>query len=274
MENRFDPRDPAYTKAYDEVKTELEAIPAEKVLPIRHDILAAIFLALGTLPKTRDLRRLALAKFGEASARFIDRLETDARACGWAHAIHLTSLHGKDVEEMAGRLSQLRTILLLEVEGLIARGLLGPSVVAELVGGTSYKGLCLDVLQLASLLRRGWTELSAFTGVTSAELDEAESLANAFATTLGENEQAGASSSTADMRRRAYTRLVETYSQVRRLATFFYWERGTADEIVPPLGAGRSSKSDDEPEVVLAVQVPGKPVIAPGMPGAPPFAAT
>lgn len=272
MDTRFDPNDPTLTKAFDRVRPELDAMSPDRIQPIRHDITAAIVLAMGTAPKVRALRGLVVAKFGEDAARFIDRMETTANACSWAHARHLPTLHGRDVEEMAGELSQVRSILSLEVQALIARGVVSGSALAELVGGTSYKGLYLDVVQLVAVLRSHWARAEAQTGVTGLELDRAEALATAFSTTLGENEQGALSSPTAEMRRRAYTLFVETYSEVRRQVTFLRWEIGDADDIAPPLGAGRGSSKDDEEPVAMPAPTPTNgQTPGPGMPGAPAF---
>lgn len=271
MENELDQNDPTLTKAFERVKPDLEAMPADKIQPIRHDITAAIVLALGCLPKLRSLRRAIVSRFGEAGARYVDRLETDANACSWAHARHLPTLHGRDLEELAGHLSQVRAVFLFEVQALIALGVVNGSAIAELVGGTSYKGLYLDVAQLVAVLRAHWAVAEAKTGVTALELDRAEASAAAFATALGENEQGAASSPTADTRRRAYTRFVETYSEIRRQVTFLRWELGDADEFAPPLGASRSSKPDTEAELPPVVLPSNGLPIRPGMPGAPPF---
>lgn len=302
----YDPNQPIYTQAFDEVHAELEAMAPEAIEPIRYDIMSAVVIALGVVPMAKRLRSAIAAKFGEEAAKNVDRLEVFARACAKAHALHLTTLHGTDLEEMAGSLGQIRTVLTLEVQALIGQKKLPASVVSELVGGTSYRGLCLDVLQLVSALRHAWTDVASHTGVTVLELDRAEALANAFTTALGQNEQGAASSPTADMRRRAYTRFVRTYSEVRRYVTYFRWEEGDADELAPPFGAGRSRRTDDEtptdaPTDAPTTEVTGAPVtgapvtgapvtgapaapgettnvvtppapVRPGMPGAPPFA--
>jgi hypothetical protein len=271
MDTRFDAHQPLATQAYEAVRPELEAMRPEDVEPIRHDIMDAMVTALGAAAKVQGLRERARAKFGEEAAQVIDRLESDARACGKAHAIHLLTLHGTDVDDMAGRLSQTRAVLLLEVQALIAIGALPSVVVAELIGGTSYKGLCLDVLQLTTALRAKWPEVESKTGVTLLEVDQAEALAARFSTVIGENEQGTVSSPTADMRRRAYTRFVRTYDEVRRLATFFHWETGDADTVLPPLGANRrTSAPADEVESSVGTPASQTPV-APGMPGGSPF---
>jgi hypothetical protein len=280
MENRFDPNQPVVTQAYEAARAELEAMRPEEVEPIRHEIMAAMFTALGIVPKLRALREAARAKFGDEAVRVMDRLDEDARACGKAHALHLLHVHGTDVEVVAARLSQLRTVLLLEVQALIAIGALPAVVVAELVGGTSYKGLCLDVLQLTSALRNGWADVEAQTGVTLLDIDQAEALANQLSTVIGENEQGTASSPTADMRRRAYTRFIRTYNEVRRLVTFLRWEAGDADEIAPSLFTkGKSDKGDDDGHDEIhgasdpssASPTNGAAPVAPGHPGGSPF---
>lgn len=264
MDTRFDPHDPAHGKAFDEAKPLFEAIPPERVLDIRHDIVASIFVALGIVERAKAMRPAIAAEFGEGAAQCVDRIEAAAKACAFANALHLTTLHGEDLEAIAGRLSQLRTILLLEAQALIARGLLPSSGLAELIGGTSYKGLYLDVLQLVALYRREWAGIAGKTGVTVPELDQADALANAFSVSVGESQQSSGGSPTAETRRRAYTHFVRTYSEVRRYATYLRWDLGDADELFPPLGAGRTRKGDEP-----TADPPGEPAEPPPMPGGP-----
>lgn len=269
---------PAYIEAFDAMKPELEAMTEAENVPIRHEIMTAIIFALGALPNLVRLREQTEARFGEDAARWFDKLEPSARACAYAHAQHLATLHGVDTEVMAGELSQVRTVFLYEVEALIAAGLLPGSVVAELVGGTSYKGLCLDVLQLVTVLRAHWASIEGHCAVQVAEIDHADALASAFSTALGENEVSLASTPTADMRRRAYSMFVRTHSMVRRYVTFFRWVEGDVDTIVPPLGAGRRGGANGDPPDEEAEPAPSPapvatptPTIEPGMPGADPF---
>ena len=101
-------------------------------------------------------------------------------------------------------------------------------------------------------------------------------LATAFSTTLGENEQNALSTPSADMRRRAYTRFVETYSEVRRQATLFRWDTEDVDDYAPTLGSRTSQKPGEDEAAMLMPPVlqPNTTVPAPGMPGAPAFGQT
>lgn len=269
MTNKYDPNHAHFTKALDELSPELEKMTDEQVVPIRHDIMSSIILVLGTIPNLRRARKRVVARFGEVAAQHFDRLETAARACGRAHAKHLATLHGADVEEMAGRLSQIRTVLLFEVQALIDAKKLPGTVVAELIGGTSYRGLCLDVLQLIAVLRDAWTDLDAHTSLQSREIDEAEELANAFSTALGENEVSLVATPTAETRRRAYSMFVRTYSQVRRYVTYVYWKEGDADAIAPPLGSARRATTPDTDTTPVTNGAPVVPAPSPNAPIAP-----
>lgn len=272
MTTRIDTNDRSYTEALDQMAPEIEALPATSVRPIRHDIYAACVIALGAEPNARTLRRKIVARFGEDAARCVDRLRATGLACAKAHALYLTSLHAADVEELAGRLNEIRAVFLLETQALINRGVMKSSVIGELIGGTSYKGIGLDVLQLGSALRHAWAEVASHTGVTMAELDEAEALAKLFATTLGENEVGTTPSPMGETRRRAYTLFVDNYGELRRYATYFHWETRDFDDVIPPLGSLRARDGKDDEAVLMPPVTPGSgPVPAPGLPGAPPF---
>jgi hypothetical protein len=272
----YDPNHPSFSAALEALRPEIDAIPHDELEPIRLDIAVAIVTALGVIHRVEAFRDRVAAEIGPTAAVHIDRLEKSAHACGGAHALYLTTLHGADVDQMVTSLGQTRRVLLLEAEGLVAKKRLPGSVLGALVGGTGYKAMCMDVLQLVSALRAEWTAIESHTPVTALELDQAEALANALATTLGENEQAP--SAAAELRSRAYTFFVRTYDEVRRAISFVRWDEGDVDDIIPSLFAGRARKKDDgigDEPVTPITPTNGSPThgvpIAPGMPGAPPF---
>lgn len=276
----FDPNHPAFSNALDEVRAEIEAIPSTQLEPIRLDVTTAVVTALGVAANVAPYREAIARELGAAAAVPIDRLEQAAWACGCAQARYLTSLHTTVSEEMVGEVSGMRRVLLLEAQRLVAKKLIKASSLAEIVGGIGYQAMCFDVVQLVSVFRADWAALEAHTPVTALELDRAEALANALATTLGENEQAIASSPTAEERQRAYTHFVRTYEEVRRAIAYLRFDQEDADDIAPSLYAGRTRRSGDDdaitptpiaPVVTPIVAGPTPSPITPDMPGAPPF---
>ena len=228
----------------------------------------------------RRLARAARIADPRGGSLHFDRLEPAARACIQAHAEHLIMLHGADVAEMLAALGDRRDILLLEAQSLVQKKKMAGSLLAELVGGNGYRAMAFDVVQLVGAFRQGWASIAPLTPVTSIELDQAEALANAVVTTLGENAQADSSASpSADLRRRAYTYFVQTYDEVRRAISYLRSEVGDADDIAPALFTGRSTRRshDDTPDVGTEDTVPvvtptnGAGPVTPGMPGGSPF---
>lgn len=266
----IDTTTPAFTRALADLRPTIEGLPTERLETIRLDIEAALVLALGVAPRARAFQEAARAQLGESFAAPFDRLEPAARACARAHADHLITLDGAEVDQRVAALGEKRAILLLEAQSLVQQRRMPASLLGELNGGTGYRDMAFDVLQLASAFRKEWASIEAHTPVTSIELDESEALANVLVTTLGENGQADASASpSGELRRRAYTLFVQTYEEVRRAVTYVRWEEGDVDQIIPSLFAGRARKRDEED--VIAPVPNGTAPIPPGMPGAPPF---
>jgi hypothetical protein len=278
-----DPNHPAYSRALEELRPELEAIPHHQLETIRLDIGSVHVQMRPVVARVEAFRDQIAAELGEDVAVHVDRLQKTARACFQAHALHLTKAHGRNVEELIEKLGQTRRVLLLEAEGLVARKLFPASSLAELVGGTGYKAMCLDVVQLVAAFRSEWAAIASETPVTALELDQAEALADAAALALGESEQVPSSPETVDLRQRAYTLFVRTYDEVRRAMTYLRWDEDDVDEIVPSLFAGRKGKSDkgedddghDEIHGASDRSSPsptnGAAPVAPGHPGGSPF---
>lgn len=128
--------------------------------------------------------------------------------------------------------------------------------------------------------------------MTTADLENAAKLAATFANALGEREKGPASTSdSSELRIRAYTQMVITWDEIRRVITFLRWHQGDVDAVAPSLWAGRGRRSDESERTATPVVAgptpaqpttpatpatpvvtpPATPPIAPGLPGASPF---
>lgn len=272
-------RSPVFTQALAAVRPELDRMPAVEVEDVRLDVPAAILAILGIVPKVATFRPAMLARFGEAQTANLDRLELVARAAGCAHADHQIEVNGADLEPLSNAVVELRAVLLVDAQSLVHRKVLQPGVLGELRGIQGAKNQCFDLLQLVSVFRKFWATVEAQTPVTTADLDRAEVLANQLATAAGIREQATAGvSPSADLRRRAFTLLLRTYDEVRRMITFLRWDDGDADQLAPSLWAGRRRNGSDITPAPTTTTTPttngqnGAAPIAPGLPGSSPFA--
>lgn len=272
--SEFDFTSPAFTEALDTVREELRRIAAEDLETITLDLPAAVMATLGTVPKLREHRAAMAARFGEAQAAHVDRLELVARAAGKAHSEHQIAMKGADLEPLSEAVIDARAALLVDAQSLVHRKLMEAGLLGELAGIQGAKNQYSDLLQLVSAFRKSWPAVEAYTPVTVADLVRAEALANQLATAAGIRDQAIAGvSPSAELRRRAYTLLVRTYGEVRRMMTYLRWEHGDLDALVPSLWAGRTrrSASDVQPAPVPTNGQNGAAPIAPGMPGHSPF---
>ena len=169
---------------------------------------------------------------------------------------------------------------------LVKRKLADGSEIAELRGNVGFQNQITDTLQLVGFFRRHWARIEAVTPVTTSDLEQASTLAASLANALGEREQGPASTSApAEVRTRAYTKLVVTWDEIRRVVTFLRWHKGDADAIAPSLWAGRGGRRGEEPTpstpgisepatptpVTPVATDPSVPGVAPGLPGSSPF---
>jgi len=280
--------------SFERVRPELLAMSKESLRPINLDIPTVVVTITGTLPEVMAMRPLIAATLGEAQAAHVDRLPMMVHAASQSHADYLIALQPTEVQSQSDALVGKREVLEADATALVRRGFIKAGELAGLRGSVGFNNQIFDVLQLVALLRKHWAAIEGRTGVTLAELDEAERAAQRFTEVLAAREKlASAVGAVADLRQRAYTMLLMTYEQVQRAIRYLRFLEDDVDDIVPSLWAGRRRSSaradspvDAEPRVLgpaaptpvtPAVTGPGAapvtPVtpIAPGLPGASPF---
>lgn len=263
--------DATYSQALHDIEEVLRAIPESQVLPIRLDIPTAAVTVLGAAPEARRYKPQVVAIFGESDAAAIDRLEQAAHAAAAAHGAHLALTSDVDLEPLVAAVIDHRTRLLLDVQSLVARKLVDPSRLANLRGGQAYKDRITDVILLVAIFKSLGDSMARVTKVTMADLEAAEAAASTLGTAMGVRVQGATGSTHAQLRERAYTHMVRTYDFVRRMLTYLRWREGDVDEITPSLWAGRVRQPDNDVPTGTPVG-PAPNNIAPGLPGASPFA--
>lgn len=267
-----------FTAAHQELEEELARIDARDLLPINLDVSATVIVILGVAPKLASFRPAMAEWFGEEMAVHADRLEQIARAAWHAHSNYTSMTSGADIPRLSALALEIRAVLLADAQGLVARRLLSPDVLEGLTGPHGHANQCFDLLHLVSALQRDRTILDEHTRLTRADLARAESIANQLASAVGTRDQAG-SSAPALHRQRAFTLLVRTYNQVRRMLAFLRFEEGDAELIAPSLWTGRGRRrrpaAVDPAANGAAPPPPGPPptgdAVPRGLPGESPF---
>jgi hypothetical protein len=270
---------PTNADALASVKPELMTIPTTSLRPINLDIPTIILTIMGALGALRALRALIVAVLGEAQAVFVDKLPVYVQAVSQAHTDYLIALSPVNLQAMSDELVVKRDVLVSEATTLVKRKLIRAGELGELRGNVGFTNQIFDVFQIVTLLRKHWADVEPNSGVTLAELDDAERLAQRFAQALADREKAASQTGElAEMRQRAYTGLLDTWDQVRRAVGYLRWNEGDADSIAPSLWANRGSRRAEVANtpvigtpVVADPPAPAAPPIAPGLPGNSPF---
>jgi hypothetical protein len=225
----------------DLLRHELLALEPSALRPINVDVVAAASLVIGSLPEIGGHRDALVALVGEQNARPLDRLELIARAAIEAHARYIAADDTSDLTSIGEPVARWRKLFGIEVRSLIMRGFLPRDILFHQSCGRGYKNVSIDVLSLVVALRASWSTIESRTSITVLELDQAEAATNRLLTAVGER-QRGISTLESDLRQRAFTLLVDTYEETRRLIAFLRWYEGDVEEIVPCVFNARRKK--------------------------------
>lgn len=266
---------PRNTHYIDLVREELLGLDPRALLPVNLEPVGAAMTVLGVVEQLPVYRPALVELFGEARVAPLDRLELLANVLLQAHGRY----RGLDSTIQLGPLvkdaTKYRDVLLGEVRQLITREVLDEGTLGELTGVHGHKNVYVDLTQLIAVFRENASTLEEWCVVRSDYLDRAESAAARLAKAIGMKEQAGQTPA-ADLRNRAFTLLVQTYDEARRLVTCLRWYEADHDRIAPSLYAGRTGgrrrrSAGEEEADALPLPPPAAPVPQ-GLPGASPFA--
>lgn len=225
------PRASSPVGTLDRLAPQLLALDAGALVPLNAEPTRVLLVVLGALPRLRVLRPLLVETFGEA-ASCLDRLEPIAWALSEAHARSLVTTAPDEVPRLAGQALDARRLLLSEIRALSARKVVRARELPVLRGGNAPRSVAFDLLDLAQFLRARWPALQPHTRLPHTELDRAEALVDHLLEALGRRAHP-LPSAAADLRARAYTLLLQTYDEVRRMVAFVRWREGDATDLVP-----------------------------------------
>lgn len=262
------PTDTAPEAAFELLRTEIEAIPVESLLPINLDIPHAVRSGL-TAARNLEWLALTIAKLPEFDARPVKHLRTYALALLYTH--ERATEPGYEVDPLPSLLVEatpLRDVMLRLAELLASIGLVSAERVAAIRRGHGHADTADDLLALGRLFDELWDRIRNNALVTRAMVDRAIALSVELQDALAEREKGFPNPLVAPTDRRhvraqAYTAFVRVYSQAQRAVTYLRWDQGDAQQIVPSLYHRRSRRQaiDDllEPSIVTDPGAPAPP---------------
>jgi hypothetical protein len=252
---------PRSAAAYQDLLSEIQAIPEDSLSPILIDIPTAVTTVLGALPRIRELRpeiEETLRKFDFAE---FDKLEQYTLAVSHAHTLHRAA-HGPKlpIARMGRELAVIRDLLLSDARSLAGHRLISSERFARCRATPGYRALAYDVLILVEVLKEAWAQVHDRTPVTLPELDSAAASAEKLLMAVGLKDQAVPTAAEATaMRRKAFALFLRVYARARAAVGYLRAEIGDADEIAPSLYAGRAKRKKAEADAPEGTPAPAEP---------------
>jgi hypothetical protein len=242
------PTPPRFREAFVRLTNDIRAVPEEQYLQINVDVANSVTTVLGAWPEIRNMRAEVMQHMPTFDIAILDHLESYALALGHAQTVYQTATApSPSLIALGAETEKTREVLLAEIKAQMARGLIDAAATKDLKGINGYKNVAFDVFALSNILRNNWTKIAGRTGVTTAELDAAEILADKLVTAVGEREQAPATAAEAVRDRQgAYTLLINAYDEVRWAIGYLRRKEGDVEDIAPSLYLGRGGGKKKE----------------------------
>jgi hypothetical protein len=234
------------------------ALPAKEVNGARVDVTLAASIALVGARNVLERRDELAAVFRDAPLAVIERLPEVCLAAQHADLLHRAALDpAAPFVDLLPRMTELRGLLLDDLAAQVRRKRCPVKVIDDIrAGDNSVRDKANDLNDLAAWYRAHWSTVSAKTTVEADEIAEAGKLATAALARLGAVVAARTPKpgelTSAELRRRGFTLLLQDYEVVRRHGAFLFWSlEGGWERYVPSLWTGRatggSKKEGDGP---------------------------
>ncbi|HEU4407810.1 MAG TPA: hypothetical protein VFS43_21275 [Polyangiaceae bacterium] len=250
-------------EAYYRVEPELGTVGDDELGRVTANVMVAVLVMLGAVPRLEALRHQIEALPGQAPG-LIDKARDYALAL--AHVLAMgSSVPAGRLEALLAEGLPLREKLLATAELHAKLGTFDAGQVAAIRRGTGRVDAANDLLSLARLFRGQWPELVGKVPVTSDEVERAGALGVELLDALGRRQADSDGSRPVGEDQRARVKklfrlLVRTHGRLLRAVTYLRWEEGDADAILPSLFRGRPRRRRE-------ADTPAEPPAPPAEPG-------
>ena len=263
------------TRAFESVRAEIAAVPAEALHPINLDIPRAARRGLVVAERLVPLFP-QLSTMGHLDFAKVEKLPTYALALLCAHEqAELPDERAVPLAKLLAEAVPLRADLLQTAEMLAHFGLVSSERVAFIRSGHGHADTAADLQALGVLLGDAWPTIKDKVAITRAQIERAAPLSAQLQRAIGVRESGTdplmERTDPRHVRAQAFTLFMRAYDECRRGVSHLRWHEGDAAEIVPSLyprrgvrkveedlvDAGRVSDAEDEPTPVPMPELGG-----------------
>lgn len=249
---------------FDRMQPVLAALPSEKLLNLRLNVVTVVATVLGCANRIRTLRPRIAQELPAFDLSYLDNLENGAWLLRHTHTLYLACSRPPSCEpEVVLEATTLRQQLLNDANAMAERRIVDKSRLRNVSCLNGYRNLATDLAILASVLKNCWPAIQGKCAVTKDDLSRAEKLSEEFVRVAGRRDKRATSITKAMLdRRRAYTLLYTAYDEVRRCIFYLRWHEEDAELFAPSLFAGRSKGHSKKGSKNVAEAVPPAPAAA------------
>jgi len=234
---------PQLREALEKVRPRLATVDPTELIPINVNPVDAATTVCGALPAILNFRSSIRTHLNTFELDHLDGLEPLAMALIQSHSLFVgAKAPPTELTNVLSEITPLRERFLTDVNGLKTRGCLNVCNLTSLRGSPGHRRIATDVLTLTNILRNNWEGVSSKCGVTEAELNRAEFLADRLFRLVSRRAQAPARLAEAALeRQKIYTLLVHSYGQVRKAVSYLRWEHEDAEKFAPSFFKSRKA---------------------------------
>jgi hypothetical protein len=254
-------------EGYERVKSDLDALAPEALIPVNLDVQVAVTTILGALPEIRGLRDRMVRELPAFDVKGFDKLEDYAQALAFAQSkFQFAAQPAGDVDAVSTEASRLREKLVANAQALALSGLFDGNCLEQLKGGNGYKNVAQDLQALSTAMRENWANIQGKSPLTADDVQAASRIALRLTRVVGLREQGPVLLAAAtELRLRAFTLLFQTYEEARAAVGYLRRREDDADLIAPSLypGKGRRRPVDPPPTATPPAPAPTPPAPVP-----------
>ncbi len=217
------------------------------LLTVNLDIPKLYTKVRGVLPKLTQLHSemRTLPGFDE---NLLEKIDVYSNALAHVHAACIVAQKPpSQLPALLATATEWRRILLSDARALTQRGLLPSRCLDRLKLRKGYKNVAFDVMALSALFRQHWATVAGKTAVSPDDIEQSARIAGELLAAVGLRDHGPASTLCAiELRKRAFTLLVNVYDELRRAVIYLRWHQDDVDPWMPSLyqrrGSGRAGR--------------------------------
>lgn len=239
---------PSSQSALDQVRDELSAMADEDIQrDLRVNPRMAIALVEAAAGRILPLREELIAIFGARAAPVLERLPFYARACAQALVEERASAPRRKLTELHDALRADYDIVIAELDALLARKVLDPSLIAPARATQGYEATIRSTRIAVFVARQQWSTIEGKTQLTRAILDSAADNADRLERAMFDRNGNVSRAPASEIRVRALSKMLTEYDELRRMVRYLRWHQRDADRLAPSPFAtrGRARREKD-----------------------------